>query len=139
MFTPNPNKNPCKLIQFDNLDESTGRWTKTKTAALPCPIEHTRVLNCFILATDEILVVVDEALIFLDQELNSLHFCQLETNFVYISCLAEGLPIDGSMTYLISGQVKPGKYQNVYDGWTDKNDRTLLARVALEQGDEQEG
>ena len=95
MFTPNPNKNPCKLVQFDNLDESTGRWTKTKTAALPCPIEHTRVLNCFILATDEVLVVVDEALIFLDQELNSLHFCQLETNFVYISCLAEGLPVDG--------------------------------------------
>ena len=110
MFTANPNKNPCKLLLFDNLDESNGCWTKTKETPLPCPIEHTRVLNCFILATNEVLVVVDEALIFLDQNLNSLHFCELETNFVYISCLAEGLPIDGSLTYLISGQVKPGKY-----------------------------
>ena len=85
------------------------------------------------------MLVVDEAIMFLDKELKCLSHIiasDLDPSFVYLSCMASDLAnIDGK-GFLLSGQVTQGNYKNVYNGWTDKNDRTLLVRVTLKIGEE---
>ena len=52
--------------------------------------------------------------------------------------MASELDNEDGKGFLLSGQVTAGKYfiKNVYNGWTDKNDRTLLVRVTLKIGEE---
>ena len=106
MFTPNPHASPCKLIHFSEFDTRTKTWGNTREVTVPWPVEQTRILNCFIDESGLVVLVVDEAIMFLDKDLKYLSHISadnLDPSFIYISCMASDLSSTGGKGFLLSG------------------------------------
>ena len=73
---------------------------------MPFPRQETRVLNCVIVEDDLIMLVVDEAIMFLSRDLNPLSNVSskdMYPSFIYFSCLTSAY---GGVDFFLSGQVK---------------------------------
>ena len=105
-----------------------------KEISVPKPASETRVLNCFIMPGNLVLLIFDEAIMYLDTDLNyltQLRSAHFDPSFIYFSCISPDLDSKDDKGFLLCGQVESGKWDNTYTGWTEKNDKALLIRTRL--------